>query len=418
MTEREFAIDVVRRLQEAGHEALWAGGCVRDELLGLEPKDYDVATDARPERVQSLFRRAVAVGASFGVIEVLGPRSSDRGGQHLSVEVATFRTDGTYSDGRRPDQVVFASAREDALRRDFTINGMFFNPLKGELIDLVGGRADLHAHILRAIGNAGQRFEEDKLRLLRAVRLATRFELTIEPATEQAIKAKAPEINVVSAERIAEELRQLLVHPRRSLGLQLLRRLGLAEPLLPELMPLKESAWEHMLTMLDYFGPNPSFPLALAGVLASAGGAGPQQAARLADECCLRLKLSNNERERTVWLVGRHHLVDDVRTLRICRLKQLLCEPCIHELLALHRADALAADRSVEPVEYCERKLGEWTQDDLNPPPLITGQELIDLGLKPGPKFKEILDTVRDVQLDDLIHTQQEAIAIATRLAK
>src|SRR5208282_5528305 len=157
MTEREFAIDVVRRLQEAGHEALWAGGCVRDELLGLQPKDYDVATDARPEQVQSLFRRAVAVGASFGVIEVLGPRRQETGvrGQesgHLSVEVATFRTDGTYSDGRRPDQVVFSSAREDAQRRDFTINGMFFDPLKGELIDYVGGQADLHARILRAIG--------------------------------------------------------------------------------------------------------------------------------------------------------------------------------------------------------------------------------------------------------------------------
>ena len=157
MTEREFAIEVVRRLQEAGHEALWAGGCVRDELLGLAPKDYDVATNARPEQVQKLFRRSLAVGASFGVIEVLGPRSAGAG-RHLSVEVATFRNDGTYSDGRRPDQVVFSSAREDALRRDFTINGMFFDPLKGELIDYVDGQADLHERILRAIGDRRSAF--------------------------------------------------------------------------------------------------------------------------------------------------------------------------------------------------------------------------------------------------------------------
>src|SRR5271170_6893354 len=198
MTERVFAMQVVRRLQEAGHEALWAGGCVRDELLGLVPKDYDVATDARPEQVQSLFRRALAVGASFGVIEVLGPRSH---GRNLSVEVATFRTDGTYSDGRRPDQVIFASAREDALRRDFTINGMFFDPLKGELHDFVGGQDDLHARVLRAIGNPHVRFQEDKLRLLRAVRIATRFELAIEPQTAAAIQAMASQLPVVSAER-------------------------------------------------------------------------------------------------------------------------------------------------------------------------------------------------------------------------
>src|SRR3989475_7828737 len=181
MTERDFAIDVVRRLQGAGFQALWAGGCVRDELLGLVPKDYDVATDARPDQVQALFRRTVAVGASFGVIEVLGPRQE---GDFLKVEVATFRSDVSYSDGRHPDAVVFASAREDALRRDFTINGMFFDPIKSQLHDFVGGETDLQARILRAIGDPTVRFQEDKLRLLRAVRIATRFELTIEPSTE------------------------------------------------------------------------------------------------------------------------------------------------------------------------------------------------------------------------------------------
>jgi poly(A) polymerase len=205
MTEREFAIDVVKRLQSAGFQAFWAGGCVRDELLGLVPKDYDIATDARPEEVQRLFRRTVAVGVSFGVVEVLGPRQD---GDVLKVQVATFRTDAGYSDGRRPDQVVFSSAREDALRRDFTTNGMFFDPLKNELLDYVGGQADLQARVLRAIGDPHVRFAEDKLRLLRAIRIATRFDLTIEPATAAAIRAMADQLPVVSAERIADELRE------------------------------------------------------------------------------------------------------------------------------------------------------------------------------------------------------------------
>ena len=237
MTEREFAIDVVRRLQDAGYQALWAGGCVRDELLGLVPKDYDVATDARPEQVQQLFRRTVAVGASFGVIEVLGPRQD---GEYLAVEVATFRSDVSYSDGRHPDAVVFSSPREDALRRDFTINGMFFDPLKGELIDYVGGQADLAARVLRAIGQAEQRFNEDKLRLLRGVRVAARFDFTIEQATASAYsRGIAADLPVVSAERIANELRQILVHPRRVRGMNLMFDLDLLQATLPELLPMK-----------------------------------------------------------------------------------------------------------------------------------------------------------------------------------
>src|SRR5207249_4152054 len=236
MTEREFAVSVVRRLQEAGHQALWAGGCVRDELLGLVPKDYDVATSARPDEVRRLFRRTVAVGASFGVVNVLGPRAED---PPLQVEVATFRSDVGYSDGRRPDQVVFSSDREDALRRDFTINGMFFDPIAGKLIDYVGGQEDLEARLLRAIGDPAVRFAEDKLRMLRAVRIATRFDLTLDPPTANAVRAMAPEITVVSAERIAKELRALLVHARRAHGMNLMFDLGLVTPILPELVPMK-----------------------------------------------------------------------------------------------------------------------------------------------------------------------------------
>ena len=213
MTERDFAIDVVKRLRDAGFQALWAGGCVRDYLLGLAPKDYDVATDARPEQVQALFRWTIAVGMSFGVVQVLGPRGPSG---VLKVEVATFRSDGDYSDGRHPDNVVFASAREDALRRDFTINGMFYDPVAEQVIDYIGGQEDLQARRLRAIGDPMARFREDKLRLLRAIRFATRFDLTLDPTTAAAIGSLALQIRQVSAERIADELRKLLVYPRRA----------------------------------------------------------------------------------------------------------------------------------------------------------------------------------------------------------
>ena len=203
MSEREFAIDVVRRLRESGYEALWAGGCVRDELLGLSPADYDVATSARPQQVSAVFRKTVEVGASFGVVEVIGPRRLD--GSFPKVQVATFRSDGAYLDGRRPESVRFSSAEEDAQRRDFTINGMFFDPLDGRVIDHVGGQADLKAKVLRAIGDPRARFREDKLRLMRAVRMAARFDFPIEEQTAAAVREMAGEITVVSAERIADE---------------------------------------------------------------------------------------------------------------------------------------------------------------------------------------------------------------------
>jgi len=439
MTERDFAIDVVRRLQEAGQKALWAGGCVRDELLGLVPRDYDVATDARPEVVRRLFRRTIAVGMSFGVVEVIGPRDH---GEPLKVQVATFRADVSYSDGRHPDEVVFASAREDALRRDFTINGMFYDPLKGQLFDFVGGQDDLVARRLRAIGDPAVRFEEDKLRLLRAVRIATRFDLTIDPGTDQAIRAMAPQITVVSAERIAEELRQLLVHPARARGVALLGDTGLAAAILPEVVPMMSlpqgrpgaatgTLWEHVLRVLDLLGPEPSFPLALAALLHDVGkprtvGRTPDRytfynhehvGKRLASEICLRLKLPTAERERVEWLVEKHQYLCDARTLRASKLKTILAHPGIHDLLALHRADALASDRSIEHVEYCEGLLREWTAADLNPPPLLTGHDLAGLGLEPGPVYKQLLDAVREAQLEGTVTTPEQALELARRLS-
>jgi poly(A) polymerase len=357
--------------------------------------------------------------------------------------VATFRTDGGYSDGRRPDQVVFASAREDALRRDFTINGMFFDPIKSELHDFVGGQDDLHARILRAIGEPEVRFQEDKLRLLRAVRIATRFELEIEPRTRAAIVQMAPTLPVVSAERIAEELRQLLVHPRRVRGLNLLMDLGLAEPILPELLPMKGlpqgppnaqtgDLWDHVMRVMDFIGPAPSFPLAMGTLLHDVGK--PRTAgrtaekltfyhhehvgARMADDIALRLKLSNAERERIVWLVERHQYLADARRMRPSKLKAILNMPGIHELLVLHRADALATGKSVDHVEYCEQLLREWGPTDLNPPPLITGHDVREAGPVPGPRYKELLDAVREAQLDGTVTTREAALDLLRGLIK
>jgi poly(A) polymerase len=438
MTEREFAVEVVRKLQAAGHQALWAGGCVRDELLGRTPKDYDVATDAVPQRVRELFRRTVEVGAAFGVVEVLGPRHE---GQPLKVQVATFRSDVSYSDGRHPDEVVFSTAEEDAKRRDFTINGMFLDPLTGKLIDFVGGQADLQTKTLRAIGAPVLRFQEDKLRLLRAVRFATTFDLAMEPATASAVRAMADQIEVVSAERIAEEMRRTLVLPNRARGVNLLFDLGLVAAVLPELVPMKGlpqgppsaptgDLWDHVMRVLDMLSPDPSFPLSLAALLHDVGkprtvGRTPERytfyyhehvGRRLASDVCLRLKLSNAERERVEWLVEKHQVLCNAREMRTSKLKTLLRHEGIRELLELHRADALACGFSTDHIEYCQSLLREWTEEDLDPPPLLSGHDLMRMGLEPGPKFKEILDAIREAQLDGTVKSTKEGLELVKRI--
>jgi poly(A) polymerase len=438
MTEREFAVAVVKRLREAGHNALWAGGCVRDELLGLAPKDYDIATDAPPDVVRKLFRRTVAIGLSFGVVEVLGPQTGEG---FLKVQVATFRSDVSYSDGRHPDEIVFSSDREDALRRDFTINGMFFDPLENRLIDYVGGRQDLDVRVLRAIGDPTTRFTEDKLRLLRAVRIAARFDLAIEPGTAAAIEAMAHQIGAVSEERIADELRKLLTCPGRARGMSLFFDVGLAAAVLPEIVPMKGlpqglpgastgDLWAHVLKVLELLGPEASFTLAFAALLHDVGkprvvGRTPERytfhyhehvGCRMAGDIGVRLKLSNAERDRIEWLVEKHQILSDVRQMRTSKLKTILVNPGIHELLALHRADALASGRGVEHVDYCEYLLEEWSHEELNPPPVLTGHDLTRHGLEPGPCYKRLLDAVREAQLDGTIKTLGQAFALVDRL--
>jgi len=405
MTDREFALDVVRKLQTAGYTALWAGGCVRDELLGLIPHDYDVATSARPEQLRPLFKHRNEIGAHFGVVQVIGPRGDS--GEWLTVEVATFRSDGAYLDGRRPESVVFSSPEQDAQRRDFTVNGMFFDPIKSEHKDFVGGRADLAAKILRAIGDPIARFTEDKLRILRAARMATRFDLAIDPATHAAARRMAAEIRIVSAERIAEELRKLLAHPNRARGLRLLRELALVEAILPEVAA--DDVWEHAVRTVGFLGESATFPLAFAAVLH------PLDAKAVAS-IAERLRLSNAEAVRLGLLVANRTTLLDAPTMRMSKLKPILVHPGIGELLALHRAEALASGNSHAHVAFCENILNTMPPEELNPPPVLTGEDLIALGLKPGPVFKRLLESVRNAQLEGQAASKAQAHDLVRQL--
>lgn len=404
-TDREFAVDVVRRLATAGYIAFWAGGCVRDELLGLTPADYDVATNADPKQVMGLFRRTIAIGASFGVIEVIGPRKAD--GSHHTVQVATFRSDGTYLDGRRPEQVVYSSPEEDAQRRDFTINGLFYDPLQDKIWDYVGGQQDLQAKIIRAIGDPFARFEEDKLRLMRAVRMANRFGFPIEANTEQAIHQLATKLPVVSAERIADELKKMLTHPNRATAIRQLHELGLLKAILPDVdRPFAASPplLEEVFGVLSRLPTEASFPLALAGLLHPFDS-------KLLVQSCRRLKLSNEEQARAEWLIKHFQLLKTVENLPNHVRYPLLIQPGITELMTLQRA----LNWSTTAIETM---LTETPPEVLNPPLLLTGEDLTARGYQPGPLYKTILQTVRAAQLDGQIHSTAEAFAIAEQLSQ
>ncbi len=428
---RDFALRVVRRLVEAGYLSLWAGGCVRDLILGQTPADYDVATAATPEQVMKVLPyRSVPVGISFGVVRVRDPRHHG-----VEVEVATFRSDGAYVDGRRPESVVFGSPELDAARRDFTINGMFLDPLTNRLIDYVGGREDLEQRVLRAIGDPSARFREDKLRLLRAVRLAARFRFQIEPATIAAIRAMAGQVVTVSAERIAQELRRMLVHPSRTRAMELALETGVLAAILPQVVRMKGlfqgkpiqpegDLWEHTLLVLSLLPPEPPFILAFAALLHDIGKPSTrvfqnarysfhnheQAGARIADRVCRSLKLSNTEREQITWLVAYHQYLGEAKRLRESKLKRVLAEPGIEELLMLHRADALASTGNTEHVDYARYYLEAQPTGPINPPPLLTGHDLVRHGLTPGPEFKDLLDRVREAQLEAQIHSKKEAL--------
>lgn len=403
--QREFAVDVVRRLKDSGFTALWAGGCVRDLLLGKTPKDYDVATDATPDQVRKVFktRKTLDVGASFGVMIVVG---SKRAG---TVEVATFRSDGSYTDGRRPDSITFSSPEEDAQRRDFTINGMFFDPLEHKVLDFVGGERDLSQGYVRAIGDPHARMREDKLRMLRAVRFTAHLEFGLARTTKAAVIEMAPQIHVVSAERIAAELRRMLTDRHRHVAVALANEVGLLREILPEVVmhgsdvdfqDTEDQKPQQVLATSENLSPQltalrllqePSFELAFAMLLREVSNV---------EAICRRLKLSNDELDRTAWLVRNQDALRGAESLSLAQLKRLLAHPFSDDLLALTRATLLAEQSELKPVLFCERFLETTPAKVLNPPPLVTGDDLVAMGLKPGPQFKQLLDEARDAQLN------------------
>lgn len=437
------AESIVIRLRAAGHQAYFAGGCVRDLLLGVEPKDFDVATSAHPEAVIELFPRTYAVGAHFGVILVC----EEVEGREIVTEVATFRSDGAYLDGRHPSEVRFSSsAREDVLRRDFTINGMMFDPvlerqtcsLTSSLLDYVGGQNDLRAGILRAIGEPQRRFEEDKLRMLRAVRFAARFGYAIEPATERAIRGLAPEIRQVSRERVRDELTRMLTEGHARRAFELLDATGLLREVLPEIERLhgveqppeyhpEGDVWVHTLLLLEKLPAGASPTLAWGALLHDVGKPATfthhppdrirfnghvEVGVRIAHEILRRLRFSNEECAQIVSLVENHMRFGDVEKMKGSTLKRFFRLPRFEEHLALHRLDCLSSHGDLSLYEFAKRRREELPEDQVRPQLVVTGRDLIDAGYRPGPAFKEMLAAAEDAQLEGRIHTREEGLAM------
>jgi len=422
---RDTAVEIVRRLKSAGHEALFAGGCVRDSLLGLEPEDYDVATSAGPEEVSALFERVIPVGAAFGVMLVVI--------DGVGYEVAAFRQDQAYRDGRRPEAVVFSNAKDDALRRDFTINGLFMDPEDGRIVDYVGGRDDLKKRVIRAIGDPVARFGEDRLRMLRAIRFATRFDYCIEVHTREAILESAAHICEVSWERIRDELVRMLTGPRAGRALDMLDDLDLLPEILPEIRAMKGVAqpeafhpegdvFEHTKIMLDLMK-DPSPRLAMGVLLHDVGKPGTYEEAdrirfsehdtagsEIAGRICRRLRFSTADTEAIVSLVSHHMRFMNVRRMKQSTLKRFLRMEGFEEHLELHRLDCLGSHGGLENYEFALTKMREFGDEEVRPSRLITGHDLIDLGYERGPRFTEILSAVEEEQLEGRLSGREEAL--------
>jgi poly(A) polymerase len=423
------AREIVRRLRAQGHLAYYAGGCVRDLLRGETPKDIDIATDARPEQVQKLFPRTYAVGAHFGVIVVLQ--------DELQFEVATFRSDGAYVDGRRPEAVTFSTPEEDAARRDFTINGMFFDPENEQVIDFVDGSADLEARIIRAIGDAAQRFAEDRLRMLRAVRFATTLGFEVEQATWDALVQSAPAISEISAERIREELVKIFISPNRVRGWDLLDASGLMAIVLPELERLKGceqppqfhpegDVFKHTRIMLDLLPPHVSLPLVFSVLFHDIGkpptysvdetgrirfNGHDRVGAEMTEALMQRLRFSRAEIDATVEAVRQHMVFKDVPNMRTAKLKRFMARPNFDDEMELHRVDCASSHAMLDNYEFLLRKREEFANEPIIPPPLVRGHDLIEMGLKPGPHFSQILEAVETRQLEGGFRDRDEALA-------
>jgi poly(A) polymerase len=434
---------IVAQLRAAGHEAYFAGGCVRDILLGVSPKDFDVATSAHPDAVLALFPRTFAVGAHFGVVLVC----DDVDGQEIVTEVATYRSDVAYLDGRHPTEVRFSSsAQEDVLRRDFTINGMMFDPilhrqtcnLTSAVLDYVGGKNDLRDGIIRAICEPHRRFEEDKLRMLRAIRFAARFSFTIEPETERAIRQLASGISQVSRERVRDELTRMLTEGHARRAFELLDRTGLLKEVLPEISKLhgvqqppeyhpEGDVWIHTLLLLEKLPPGASSTLAWGALLHDVGkpatfshkppdrirfNSHVEVGVRIAHEILRRLRFSNEDCAQILALVENHMRFGDIEKMKESTLKRFFRLPRFDEHLALHRLDVTSSHGDLSLYEFAKRRREELPDEVVRPPLLVTGRDLIAAGYQPGPRFKEMLALAEDAQLEGRIHTTEEGLAL------
>ncbi|HEU5412060.1 MAG TPA: CCA tRNA nucleotidyltransferase [Candidatus Acidoferrales bacterium] len=436
MKARELAESICARLRQAGYQALFNGGCVRDLILGREPADYDVSTDATPERVQQLFPDSLAVGAQFGVIVVVE--------NSAQVEVATFRSDIGSADGRHPERVEFSSSPEqDVRRRDFTVNGLLMDPRDGRILDYVGGQSDIKARIIRAIGDPELRFEEDKLRMARAVRFAARLSYAIEPRTFGAIRKLAPKISQVSQERLRDELTKMLTEGAARRAFELLDETGLLRELLPEVAKMKGvpqppqfhpegDVWTHTLLMIEKLPAGVPRTLAWGVLLHDVGKpptfrppSGPNDrirfdehveiGVRMAEEICRRFRFSNDDAEQIAALVANHMRFKDVPQMRDSTLKRFARLPRFEEHLELHRVDCLSSHGNLSSYDFIQSFLAKTPPQEVRPPRLLTGDDLKQMGFQPGPKFKEILAFVEDAQLEGKIANSDDARRLVQR---
>jgi len=422
------ALAIARILKDRGFIAYFAGGCVRDHLMAQTPRDFDIATTATPEEVEKLFRRTIPVGKQFGVMIVIE--------NEIPFEVATFRCEGGYQDGRHPTHIAFTQPEEDARRRDFTVNGMFYDPFTEQVIDFVGGVEDLPKKILRAIGNPAKRFEEDKLRLLRAIRFASTLGFEIEEKTWKALCIKAPEIRAVSPERIREELVKIFTRAGAARGMVLLSESGLMKEILPEVEAMRGVAqpekfhpegdvFEHTRLLLEHLQPSVSTVLAFAALFHDIGKPKTsairkgrltfyehsEEGVKIARQIMQRLRFSNEEIDGVCEFVANHMKFMDVQKMRKGKLKQFISRPLFEEEMELHRVDCTASHGMLDNVSFLKDKLKEYEHEELRPKPLVNGNDLIELGMKPGPAMKPILEEAYELQLEGTHKTREEALA-------
>ncbi len=463
------AVEIIRTLRARGHQAFLVGGCVRDLVLGREPADFDVSTDATPDQVMRIFPKTWAVGAQFGVVlvpvnsllpESARPPESAAAIDHRpsassaddrrpttddsskTIEVATFRSDGLYTDGRHPDEVTYTrDPREDVQRRDFTINGLLLDPLdNNKVLDFVGGLADIHHNLIRTIGQPERRFAEDKLRMLRAVRFAARFGYRIDDATFHSIRELAPLIHQVSRERVRDELTKMLTEGHARAAFELLDSTGLLHEVLPEVEKMKGvqqppqfhpegDVWVHTLIMLEQLPPNGSRTLAWGALLHDVGKPPTFRVApdrvrfdnhvevgvAIARDICRRLRMSNDDTEQVCALVAQHMRFGDALRMKPSTLKRFMRLPQFGEHLDMHRIDVLASHGDLEIYDFLRRKLADTPPEEIRPRPLLTGHDLLALGYNPGPRFKEILAALEDAQLEGRLRTRDDALALLHR---